>query len=48
MNVYDGVFAAPIPLDVLTAITALDDCEMLPSLATTPIAATPDVGTLEN
>lgn len=44
MSTYDGVFAAPIPRTVLSAIAALVDCELPPLSGTAPIAATPDGG----
>lgn len=40
MKAYDSVFAAPIPLAILTAIAALVDREMPTDLAS-PITETP-------
>lgn len=38
MKAYDGMFAAPIPLNILAAIAAMVDCQMPSSLDVSPCA----------
>lgn len=45
MKTYDGIFVAPIPLTVLSAIVALVDCELPVDVAAPAVVSTRSVAT---